>query len=101
MSTSFGDADVAKELAHSIDEGPCDIGDLSQGQLVGPTYLFQVIQLGGWCEFDEENEHSMYSGLRKYLDALPCRPLLQPWLESKPWTQEQLAALKIAHRLQN
>lgn len=101
MSTDFGDADISRELAKSINDGPCDIGDLSHGQLVGLTYLFQCIQVGGWCEFDDSNEFSMYAGVRKYLDALACRPLLEPWLESKAWTREQVAALKIAHRLQS
>lgn len=101
MSTTFGDPHIAKELAHSVDEGPCDIGELSHGLIVGLAYLFQVVLIGGWCEFDDTNEHNTYFGMRKYIDQLSCRPLLAPWLEMKPWTQEQVDALKIAHRLQN
>lgn len=101
MSASFGDADVAKELALSIDAGPCDIGELSQSQLVGIAYLYQVVLIGGWCEFTDDDKDSLYFGLREYLDQLECRPLLAPWLESKSWTREQVDALKIAHRLQS
>lgn len=101
MSTDFGDADISRELAFSISDGPCDLGDLSHGQLVGLMYLFQCIQVGGWCELDDSDEFSMYAGVRKYLSALACWPLLKPWLESRAWTREQVAALKIAHRLQS
>lgn len=101
MSTNFGDADISRELATSIDEGPCDIGELSHGQLVGLTCLFQCVQVGGWCDFDDTDEFSMHAGIREYLDALPCRPLLEPWLESKAWTREQVGVLKTAHRLQS
>lgn len=61
-------------------------------------WMVAVLLEGGRIKVDGDG--LMSSPAAQFLDNLPCRPLLQPWLEPREWSPEQVIALKVAHKLE-
>lgn len=64
-------------------------------------WLTSALLTGGWVDLEDGvSDQTMYETARSFLDALPCRSLLQPWLESREWPADEITALKVAHKLE-
>ena len=70
-------------------------------------YMTSSLMNGNWCDFgyeflddaDSQDHCDIYEDVRRVFDALPCRPLLQPYFEQRIWSFDEITALRVKHRL--
>lgn len=63
-------------------------------------YLIHAMVLGSWCDFhDEDDSPTRFIDTNNFLDTLPCRPLLEPWLTNGAWELQEIIALRVTYEL--
>jgi hypothetical protein len=68
--------------------------------LGGALYLARSVLQGMDNDFEPEEYGFDYNvEVRKAIDALPCRPLLQPYLEAREWSADEVTALRVKFTL--
>ena len=90
--TAQADLDILRMFVDEAQGHPSSLGPRSL------LWMVAVLLEGGWVKVDGDG--FMSSPAAQFLDNLPCRPLLQPWLEPREWSPEQVIALKVAHKLE-
>lgn len=73
------------------------LSDMAQQKLVSLFYMVAAVVGGNWCDFEPEGTAG--GEIHEVIGSLPCRPLLAPYLEPRVWPDDEITALRVAHRL--
>jgi hypothetical protein len=106
MSAEF-DLEIYQIFISEIGDTAFD-GEAKDDEQIRGSLLYICLSLvrGGFSDFlfdaalDSDGkrvEGEYYAPTRTYLDALKCRPLLEPWLQEYEWSRQAVADLKATH----
>jgi hypothetical protein len=83
-----------RNLVNEVDE----FASLGEDLLGWFVYLQGAILQGGWVDLDI-GASATGEAFYEFISSLPCSELFTPYFEPRPWTEEEITALKVSHRL--
>lgn len=90
------DLELATALYKDLDNSVASVKELGEDTLGYFVYLQGAILTGGWFQILEIERHRTFLNIVK---AFPCYSLLAPYFDPQRWTDEEITALKVKHRL--
>lgn len=101
MSAPF-DLEILQLFIRETGGNGFEFGDDESAIRGSLLYICSAMADGNYCDFQfafDTGANDYYASTRNCLDQLVCRPLLQPWLEERFWSAEEIAELKAAHQV--